>query len=366
MKTITIDIRLINNSGIGTYIKNIVPAVINFFPELHFNLLIDSTHINTYSEFAFNQKNVTSIECKSKLYSVHEQLEVYKSIPKNTDIFWSPHYVIPILYSKTILVTIHDVCHLAFPEFSSGFFKEIYAKLMMHYATTKAVKVITDSHFSKQEIVRFASIKPELVNVIHLGVINELHPPLSNIHDLSCSPYIVFLGNVKPNKNLVRLLKAFSKLMDVIPHRLLIVGKKDGFIGKDLDVFEYANNLGDRIEFTGFIDDIKLKETLRNADALIFPSIYEGFGFPPLEAMSCGCPVAASSAASIPEICGDAAIYFDPYDIDDMAKTIFKLVTNKTLSQSLVTKGAQRINDFSWELCIKKTCKLIENLIEEN
>jgi glycosyltransferase involved in cell wall biosynthesis len=364
MKSITVDARLINNSGIGTYIKNLVPSIISFFPDIKFYILADPKHSDSYSQF-FNHKNVVLIECRSKLYSVHEQFEVYRSIPKDTNIFWSPHYVIPVFYSRTILVTIHDVCHLAFPEYSSSFLKQLYARLMMHYATTKAAKVITDSNFSKQEIIRFTSINPELVSVIHLGVNAESQPPLSNVQDISYSPYIVYLGNVKPNKNLLRLLKAFSKLIHIIPHRLLIVGKKDGFISKDLDVFEYSVNLGDRVEFTGFINDSRLKDILYNADALIFPSIYEGFGLPPLEAMSCGCPVAASSAASIPEVCGDSVIYFDPYDIGDIAEKIYQLTTNKSFSQSLALKGIQRIKDFSWDSCTQKTCKLIENLLKQ-
>jgi glycosyltransferase involved in cell wall biosynthesis len=364
MKSITIDARLINNSGIGTYIKNIVPSVIEYFHDLYFNILIDPRYKNSYCHPSFKSRKVNLIECQSNIYSLKEQIELYKVIPINTSIFWTPHYVVPVFYSKPMLVTIHDACHLALPEVFSGFQKRIYANLMYSVATKKASKIITDSTFSKQELIRYTKVKPELIDVIFLGVDFGLVKDSSRDDDSLSFPYIVFLGNVKPNKNLVRLLKAFSKLTHTIPHKLLIIGKKDGFICKDQEVFDFAESLGDRVEFTGFIDDNTLKKTLSKASALIFPSIYEGFGFPPLEAMSCGCPVAVSSAASIPEICGDAAIYFDPYNVDDIAEKIYQLVTNTELSKSLIEKGTERIKIFSWSQCTQETCKVIEELLK--
>jgi glycosyltransferase involved in cell wall biosynthesis len=363
MKSITIDTRLINNSGIGTYIKNLVPSVIEYFHGLHFNILINPENINFYSHPSFKGNNVSLIECKTDIYSLSSQYEIYKAIPKGTSIFWSPHYVIPILYSKTILVTIHDACHLALPDVFSGFQKRIYARLMYFMATNKASRIITVSNFSKQELIRYTKVKPELIDVIFLGTdLSIIRGSLSNHLSIE-SPYIVFLGSVRPHKNLISLLKAFNKLVNIIPHRLLIVGKKDGFICNDQEVFDYAVNLGDRVEFTGFIDDETLKEILSEASALIFPSIYEGFGLPPLEAMSCGCPVAVSSAASIPEVCGDSAIYFDPYDVDDIADKVYQLVTNPELSNSLINKGYERIKTFSWRTCTQKTCQVIEELL---
>ncbi|MCG9889480.1 MAG: glycosyltransferase family 4 protein [Thermosynechococcaceae cyanobacterium MS004] len=361
--SITIDARLINNSGIGRYIKNLVPLVINHFHDLNFNILIDSKNCISYNNPSFHRSGVNLINCTSSLYTLYEQIETFKSIPKKTDLFWSPHYVTPIFYSKKMLVTIHDACHLALPEAFSGISKRIYAQLMYKVATSKAVKVITDSNFSKSELIKFTNVNPDIVEVIYLGVETTVRSTLAEPKKVNPSPYVVFLGNVKPNKNLVRLLKAFDSLIKTIPHRLLIIGKKDGFICNDPEVFSYAERLGERVEFTGFVSDEELKKILYNSEGLIFPSIYEGFGLPPLEAMACNCPVAASSAASIPEICVDAAIYFDPYSIDDMADKIYQLVTKPELSKSLVEKGAKRVETFSWIDCANKTCQIIENLL---
>ena len=363
MKSITIDVRLIDNSGIGTYIKNIVPGIIEKFPGLKFYLLIDPRRIKSYSDPKFKSSNVNFINCKSNLYSLYEQVDIYRAIPADTSIFWSPHYVIPALYNKKILVTIHDVCHLALPDSNLGLGKNLYARLMFKISTTKATKIITDSNFSKQEIIRFTGVSPEIVKVIHLGSGSKSYFNHDYLDESEINPYIVFLGNVKPNKNLLRLLKAFKILIDTIPHKLLIVGKKDGFISQDLEVFNYASKLGNRVEFTGFIEDVQLKKILRSAKALIFPSIYEGFGFPPLEAMECGCPVGASSAASIPEICGDAAIYFDPYSPEDIAEKILLLTTNQELCRNLIEKGYLKIHTYSWNITIEKTCEIIENIL---
>jgi glycosyltransferase involved in cell wall biosynthesis len=361
--SITIDARLINNSGIGRYIRNLVPLVINYFEDSNFNILIDSRYRNSYNNPSFCQARVNLINCTSNLYTFYEQIETFKSIPQETDLFWSPHYVTPIFYSKKMLVTIHDACHLALPEAFSGISKRIYAKLMYKIATSRASKIITDSNFSKDELIHFTSVDPDIIEVIYLGIEANSDAMSFKKTTTTGSPYIVFLGNVKPNKNLVRLLKAFDSLKKIIPHRLLIIGKKDGFICDDPEVFSYAERLGGRVEFTGFVSDDQLKEILYLSEGLIFPSIYEGFGLPPLEAMACSCPVAASKAASIPEICGDSAIYFDPYSIEDIADKIYQLVTNLELSKSLIEKGSKRVKNFSWSHCANETCKIIENLL---
>jgi glycosyltransferase involved in cell wall biosynthesis len=362
MSSITIDVRLINNSGIGTYIKNLVPLVINHFHYLDFNLLID-VRLNEYYEQFYGMSHVTLIQCMSDLYTLVEQYEILNAIPQNTQLFWSPHYVIPCLYSGKILSTIHDTCHLALRDSFSGFHKQLYANLMFKIVSRKSAHIITVSEFSKQEIIRFTSTKSDDITVTHNGVSDEF---LNFSSQQKCQydfPYIIFIGNIKPNKNLLRLLVAFEKLLDKIPHNLLIVGKKDGFIEADPAVFEYSTRMRERVMFTGFVNDLTLKQILNNAAALVFPSLYEGFGLPPLEAMAIGCPVVVSHTASMPEICGDAALYFDPYDPDDIASQIYRIVTDTALAQSLVQIGKNRLEFFRWETSAMQTCEVIDNLL---
>ena len=151
--------------------------------------------------------------------------------------------------------------------------------------------------------------------------------------------------------------------MDSIPHTLLIVGKKSGFISGDMNLIKKANTFGERVVMTGFLSDDKLQSYYSHADLFVFPSLYEGFGFPPLEALASRTPVVASNTASIPEVCGDAAIYFDPYIIEDIANKIEQLLANKNLQEKMRVKGIERAKQFSWDKAAKKICKVIEKLL---
>ncbi|MFK5953154.1 MAG: glycosyltransferase family 1 protein, partial [Desulfobacterium sp.] len=176
-------------------------------------------------------------------------------------------------------------------------------------------------------------------------------------------PYFLFVGNVKPHKNLTRLLEAFELLPSNISQELIIVGKKEGFITHDSMVEKKAVSMKQRVHFTGYVDNELLHQYFVHADALIFPSLYEGFGLPPLEAMACGCPVLVSNAASLPEVCGDAAIYFDPYSIKDMADKIKHLLSDKALQDKMRIKGLERAKKFTWKKSALETAKTIEELL---
>jgi glycosyltransferase involved in cell wall biosynthesis len=144
----------------------------------------------------------------------------------------------------------------------------------------------------------------------------------------------------------------------------MIVGKKEGFITGDETLFSVEGNYLDRITFTGKVSDNELKKYVVQADVFIFPSIYEGFGLPPLEAMAAGTPVVSANTASIPEICGNAALYFDPYNIDEMAEKILQMLNNKTLRDEYIERGKERAKLFKWEKTAKQSVLVIENMLE--
>lgn len=360
MTVISIDIRMIHASGIGTYIGNLVPRVIEKFPEIHFHLLGNSSELKNFSWA--NSRNVTIIECNSRIYSLKEQVELIRKIPKDSCLFWSPHYNIPLLYSGKLLVTVHDVFHLAMPQYVGGLHKRLYAKAMFGVLRRKASAIVCVSHFTAQELQKFTGTNSDKIFEVHNGVnaggiiIESLTKPLNR-------SYLLYVGNVKPHKNLMGLLNAFELIMNKIPHDLVVVGKKDGFITGDREVMNKASRLVDRVHFTGVVTENVLQQYYAHAEALVFPSFYEGFGLPPLEAMALGCPVIVSDAASLPEVCGDAALYCDPYNSVDIAEKILCLISDPGLQTELRRKGIEQIRQYSWEKCIVKTCKIISNII---
>ncbi len=359
-KKLVIDFRMHKASGIGTYVKSLLPFLVEKFEVI---LLGSRAEIQDYAW----SKGVKILECKSKIYSIKEQLELPLKIPK-CDIFWSPHYNIPILpiMAKFRVVTIHDAFHLAFYD-TLNFMQKIYAKTIFNQALSRSDIVLSVSDFSRSEILKYAKIDKNIFvapNAIDEGRFN--HHCDSNALEAVAKDYglpedfILFVGNVKPHKNLKNLLFALEK-MDL---NLVIVGKKDGFITGDSIISEIIRrkNLSNRIFFTGYVKDADIAAIYNLAKLFVFPSLYEGFGIPPLEAQACGCPVVCSDAASLPEAFGDSVVYFDPYSVEDMRDKIQMVLNDENLQNELRAKGFENVKRFSWERSAKQIIEIMENL----
>lgn len=361
MTKLVIDMRMSSASGIGTYINNLVPRIaeFHFFKEI---VLLGNENLNRLMS---ESERISVIQCSAPIYSIKEQVEIFKKIPKDTDLFWSPHYNIPLLYKGKLLVTVHDVLHLALPQFAKGIHKRMYTRLFFSAIAKKASAVLTVSNYSKQEMIKHTSISPERIFPIHLGINQKWLEDIQNDTSVHHKPYILYVGNVKPHKNLVGLVQAFKKIMDRIDHDVVIVGKKEGFITGDDQIAHEVEGLDDRILFTGYIKEDILKQYYSQAQMLVFPSLYEGFGLPPLEAMAFGCPVIVSDQASIPEVCGEAAVYCNPYSPTDIADKIMMLVNDAALWSSLKDRGLKRSRQFSWEKCAEQTIEVIQEVLKE-
>lgn len=361
---IVLDARMVDKSGIGVYVRKMIENVLPIFD--NYQIISNIT----------SEKNV--ILSHSKIYTLKEQVDLLNVIP-NCELFWSPHFNIPLfkIKAKKKLVTIHDINHLQVwfrKGLKSKFTSEI-ARFFIRKALNVSDKVITVSEFTKSELVKKFNVPVSKIDVIHLGVdftrfnshikIDEDTLKKYNIS----KPYLLYLGNIKPHKNLLRLIQSFEKL-GYTNYELIIAGEKDRFIKRHKEFYQIYQNLSrsikECIKFTGFVDDIDLPKIISGSRLMIFPSLYEGFGLPPLEAMACGCPVVASNLGSIPEICGDAVKYFNPYDIDEMAIVISDVINNDQIRNDLITKGLERVKKFTWERCAQKHIEIINDLLNEN
>lgn len=363
-KKIVIDARMINASGIGRYLQSILPGIVSHFECI--TLLGDKKLINKVLDTPLSAE---IIPFRNSIYSLSEQIKYTQIIPKCA-LFFSPHYNIPLLpiKAKHKVVTIHDVFHLAFyNELSLP--QKIYSKIVINSALKKSDKIITVSNFSKKEILKYTNSKyEEKISVIYNGI--DLKKKGKRYTKDITTPYFLFVGNIKPHKNLKRTLESFKLFLEKYQNsenlpQFIIVGKKEGFITGDnvVNLVEKDFLLRKYVKFTGWIDDNELDELYSNALALIFPSYYEGFGFPPLEAMTFDCPVIASDKACISEICEDAALYFDPFSVKSIMEKMMIIFNEKDIRNNLVLKGKERIMHFSDKKTVEKHIKLFNQYL---
>lgn len=261
------------------------------------------------------------------------------------------------------VITIHDLLPVKYPEIYPRM--RFYFRHILPVLIKASSAIITISEATKNDIIDFYRIKNKPIYVIPCGInknifypVNELQIEIIN-RKYNLSNYILFVSEIRPYKNLFRLIKAFGNL-HISNIDLVIVGALSKF-GKD-DILALPHKLGieNRVKFLGYIQDNDLPAVYSGASMLVFPSLTEGFGIPPLEAMSCGCPVITSNTSSMPEVCGDAALYIDPYNIDSITNAINLLINNDQLRQKFIIKGFQRSKIFSWEKTASEILKVIE------
>lgn len=256
--------------------------------------------------------------------------------------------------NKNQVITVHDLIPLIFPQYHKK--QYFYFKYMLPVILKKTAKILTGSHHTKQLIMNFYKISEPKISVIPYGVSDFF---LAQIPRQNKQNYILYVGRLSPEKNIEGLIKAFGMFMDEHPTglKLKVTGDK-----KQLG-FPINQRIRNKIEFIGHPNDDRLAALYRNASLLAFPSLYEGFGLPPLEAMACGCPVVVSNVASLPEVCGDAAQYVDPHNIDSIAEGIHKVLTDEALRLSMIEKGLKRTRLFSWKKSAQEHIKVFEEAL---
>lgn len=375
---IGIDCRMYSTrfTGIGRYVFELTRNLFLIDQKNEYVLFFNGPE---YEKFTPPNNRVTKIKVNIPHYSVGEQTKFLKILnAQNLDLMHFTHFNAPIFYKKPSIVTIHDLTLSFFPgKKLTSFIHRAAYQLTIKNAVKKAQKIIAVSGHTKQDLIRLLKTPEEKIEVIYEGVDpsfvpapptannssakkdgHHIHTPPKTPFDL---PYLLYTGVWRSHKNLVNLVKAFHILKTEYdyPGRLVITGRHDPFYAKEIIGETLSLQLENDTIFTGMVDEPTLIHLYQKAQVFVFPSLYEGFGLPPLEAMQCGAPVAASATSCIPEICGkDNALFFDPKNPRDMAEKIYQITSEKSLREKLISNGLKRVKNFSWEKMARQTHSL--------
>ena len=350
--------------GIGVYTSNLLRALVHMDQWNQYILLYRSPeHLGQFSCYA----NVTEqvLPAPNKLW--WDQITVPRFARNaSIDLIFNPKLSIPLFTKRKTVLVMHGADQFANPR-AFQWYDRIYFSIANCLYCRSSTAIITMTNRGKQDIIHYMSARPDKLHVIYESY-NELcrlmdRINLARVKEQYSLPdqFILFVGGVTPSKNLGNLLRAYGQIRQAFPHKLVLVGFKRWKFQKDFALVDRLS-LHDRILCTGFIPDEDIPALYNLADVFVFPSLYEGFGMPVLEAMACGCPVITSKTGCSPEVAGGAALLIDPYHPDEIAESIRRVLTERALREQLIRKGLQRVQQFSWENTARATLALFESL----
>jgi glycosyltransferase involved in cell wall biosynthesis len=358
----TADLRMWRHSGIGRYLRNLVPLLL---PQLHCERVRLIGRRELFESAAWlDDSRIEFVEETAPIYSIPEQTMALRGRFAGSTLLWVPHFNAPLWYSGKMAVTIHDVAPLALPEILGNSLKRFYARQLIERSVSHSGAILCVSEFTRSELRDRLDVPAAKLHVTSIGL-DVSWPTQAQPHcEPDGTPYILFVGNVKPNKNIGLLLRAFRDVMDRVPFRLVLAGRMSGLGTADEAVLREAQSFGDRVRFAGEVSDAELQDLYAGASALCMPSKYEGFGLPLLEAMALGCPVLCSTSGSLPEVAGDAALYFSADSVPELAACLLRVDDGPAMT-ALRELGRQRVQAFSFPRCASQTAAVMNALLEE-
>lgn len=375
IKKIGIDARFYGpiGKGLGRYTQEIVDNIIKLDRTNEYVVFLRRENFNSFNS---DNPKVKKTLADIKWYGWAEQIllpfYIWRERPA---LMHFPHFNVPIFCPVKFVVTVHDLILIKFPTQRATTLapliyqiKNFFYKIVITLAVKRARKVLAVSEYTKKDMVRQFKIKSEKVVVTYEGVADFSleRPGAGNSADILMKynitkPYLLYVGNAYPHKNLESLLRVHSAINQQAKNlKLVLVGKDDYFYHR---LKQSAVNQAGAVIFPGYAPDSDLKVLYTEASAYIFPSLYEGFGLPALEAMAFGLPVISSNKTCLPEILGDAAIYFNPENEAEMKEKIELVVKDENLRREMITRGLEQVKKYSWSECARKTLEVYKGIL---
>lgn len=360
------------SGGLGRYSFELVSNLLKIDKENEFVLFVRS--LKGASMFK-KYPNLQIISAPFPHYSFSEQNAFLRLLLKTKlDFVHFTHFNHPLFYFRPFMVTVHDLTLSQFRY--RGRFSQLAYSLTFKNVIKKAKKIITVSNFVRSQLKSSFNISSRKIATVYNGI-EENFQPVTNSLSLKKvaqkykipGPYLLYLGQLYPHKNLERLIEAFNLLrqdphLEIKGTKLVLAGPLNRFFPPLRELVKKLD-LEEEVIFTGFVDDDDLPALISGAKAFVFPSLSEGFGIPGLEAMACGVPVVASDASSLPEILSESALYFNPFNVEEMAEKIKEVLLNKSFREKLIKKGFARAKEFSWSKTARETLEVYQKLGEQ-
>lgn len=366
-------------TGIGRYAENVLKHLEQQNDKLELNVFVRKGEkaflpvLKKYEECGYSIRK--SFICSGTIYKLITMifpLPYCMFFGRDSDVTVFFNYIVPPGVKGKRIVFLHDMAYKVYPE-TIRVKTKIWLNLNIWRSKKRADKFITISEFSKREIVKYLHINPDDIEVVYAGVdFDVYHPNYARecVEDVKQKygikgDYLMYLGTLEPRKNIGGLLKAYGRMKQCLAGKqpkLVLAGKK-GWMYQEIYVLIDTLCLKEDIVFTGYITEEESALLLNGALAFVFPSLYEGFGLPPLEAMACGTPVIVSKTASMPEVVGDAGLLVDPNSEEELCETMLALIQDRECADDLRKKGIQRAGYFTWENSSKNLWKAIEAMI---
>lgn len=352
-----------NKAGIGQYGYNLINALVKY-SQFDYALLLQNDIEVNYDNIIYRN------EYKKSINRIWDEQVIIPPKYKNYNLIHFLDYSSPIKkIEKPFIITIHDLCFYKYPDtFTSG--SRNIKKIITPISIKNAQRIITVSENTKKDIIDYFPFAKDKIRVIYPGaskvkkIISEDKIEIVNSKYGISGKYILSVGTLEPRKNIKRLVEAYKIVNEYCKDiKLVIVGKK-GWLYDDLFTSIGSDKLKDNIVITGYVDQVDMSELYSGAEVFVYPSIYEGFGLPPLEAMKCGTPVIVSNTSSLPEVVGDAGIFINPFDIDSIKDGILKVINDKDLRKELIDRGYKQASKFDWSKAAANIINVYREILE--